>query len=161
MSNDGVIALDIDDRRTDARRAGNDLLLACYGRRFTLEIRTQVATAKGEMRELRNRRSTAKMASQERGPAGGGLAGLDQQVPDPRDRALARRTQRSSWHAVLRQADGPLDPDRKRMFMDMKREVIRLGGYQREFFVADAGTRRWRTRSSTWTASCWRRRRQA
>ena len=34
------------------------------------------------------------------------------------------------------EADGPLDPDRKRMFMDMKREVIRLGGYQREFFVS-------------------------
>ncbi len=34
------------------------------------------------------------------------------------------------------EADGPLDPDRKRMFMDMKREVIRLGRYQREFFVS-------------------------
>ena len=26
-------------------------------------------------------------------------------------------------------ADGPLDPERKRMFMAMKREVLRLGGY--------------------------------
>ena len=33
-------------------------------------------------------------------------------------------------------ADGPLDPERKRMFMAMKREVLRLGGYQREFFVS-------------------------
>ena len=33
------------------------------------------------------------------------------------------------------EADGPLDPDRKRMFMDMKREVIRLGGYRQEFFI--------------------------
>ena len=29
-----------------------------------------------------------------------------------------------------------LDPERKRMFMAMKREVLRLGGYQREFFVS-------------------------
>lgn len=32
--------------------------------------------------------------------------------------------------------DGTLDPERKRMFMAMKREVLRLGGYQREFFVS-------------------------
>jgi hypothetical protein len=33
------------------------------------------------------------------------------------------------------EADGPLDPERKRMFMQMKREVLRLGGYGREFFI--------------------------
>ncbi len=34
------------------------------------------------------------------------------------------------------EADGPLDPDRKRMFMAMKREVLRLGGYAVEYFVS-------------------------
>lgn len=34
------------------------------------------------------------------------------------------------------EADGALDPDRKRMFGAMKREVLRLGGYHREFFVS-------------------------
>jgi exonuclease SbcC len=34
------------------------------------------------------------------------------------------------------EADGPLDPERKRMFMAMKREVLRLGGYEREIFVS-------------------------
>ena len=34
------------------------------------------------------------------------------------------------------EADGPLDADRKRMFMAMKREVLRLGGYGREFFIS-------------------------
>jgi len=29
-----------------------------------------------------------------------------------------------------------LDPERKHMFMAMKREVLRLGGYAREFFVS-------------------------
>ena len=33
------------------------------------------------------------------------------------------------------EADGPLDPERKRMFMAMKREVLRLGGYEREFYI--------------------------
>jgi len=34
------------------------------------------------------------------------------------------------------EADGPLDPERKRMFMAMKREVLRIGGYTEEFFVS-------------------------
>jgi exonuclease SbcC len=34
------------------------------------------------------------------------------------------------------EADGPLDPERKRMFMAMKREVLRLGGYGQELFVS-------------------------
>ena len=34
------------------------------------------------------------------------------------------------------EADGALDPERKRMFMAMKREVLRLGGYEQEFFVS-------------------------
>lgn len=34
------------------------------------------------------------------------------------------------------EADGPLDPERKRMFMAMKREVLRLGGYERELFIS-------------------------
>jgi exonuclease SbcC len=34
------------------------------------------------------------------------------------------------------EADGALDSDRKRMFMQMKREVLHLGGYAREFFVS-------------------------
>ena len=33
------------------------------------------------------------------------------------------------------ETDGPLDPERKRMFMAMKTEVLRLGGYSREYFV--------------------------
>jgi hypothetical protein len=41
------------------------------------------------------------------------------------------------WTASLcDEADGALDSDRKRMFMQMKREVLRLGGYAREFFVS-------------------------
>jgi predicted transposase YbfD/YdcC len=33
------------------------------------------------------------------------------------------------------ESDGALDPERKRMFMAMKREALRLGGYEREFFI--------------------------
>jgi exonuclease SbcC len=52
------------------------------------------------------------------------------------------------------EADGPLDPEHKRMFMAMKREVLRLGGYASEFFVSQTPELTgWPIASSTWKAS--------
>ena len=34
------------------------------------------------------------------------------------------------------ESDGALDPERKQMFVAMKRKVMELGGYQREFFIS-------------------------
>ena len=51
MSHDGLIALAIEDAGPALSGLANDLLLACYGARFTVAIRTQVETAKGEARE--------------------------------------------------------------------------------------------------------------
>jgi exonuclease SbcC len=49
---------------------------------------------------------------------------------------LARNTGRRYTTLFTDEADGALDPQRKRMFMAMKREVLRLGGYEREFFIS-------------------------
>ena len=51
MSNDGLIALAIDDAGPALAGLANDLLLACYGPRFTVSIHTLVETGKGEPRE--------------------------------------------------------------------------------------------------------------
>jgi len=51
MSNDGLIALSIDDAGPTLSSLANDLLLACYGPRFTVSLKTLVETAKGEARE--------------------------------------------------------------------------------------------------------------
>ncbi len=48
---------------------------------------------------------------------------------------LAQNTGRRFDTLFSDEADGPLDPEHKRMFMAMKREVLRLGGYQQEFFI--------------------------
>jgi exonuclease SbcC len=58
-------------------------------------------------------------------------------VPDPGGGTVSRPAHGAPlWRLFSDEADGPLDPERKRMFMAMKREVLRLGGYQREFFVS-------------------------
>jgi len=49
---------------------------------------------------------------------------------------LAQNTGRRFDTLFSDEADGPLDPEHKRMFMAMKREVLRLGGYACEFFVS-------------------------
>jgi hypothetical protein len=49
---------------------------------------------------------------------------------------LAQNTGRRYDTLFSDETDGPLDPERKRMFMAMKRRVLELGGYAREFFVS-------------------------
>ena len=49
---------------------------------------------------------------------------------------LARASGRHYETLFCDEADRALDSERKRMFMQMKREVLRLGGYAREYFVS-------------------------
>ncbi|MBK6974673.1 MAG: DNA repair protein [Sterolibacteriaceae bacterium] len=51
LGNDGIVALSIDDAGPTLSALANDLLLGCYGPRFTVSLKTQVETAKGECRE--------------------------------------------------------------------------------------------------------------
>ena len=46
-----MIALDIDDAGPTLSALANDLLLASYGPRFTLQVITQSTNGKGELRE--------------------------------------------------------------------------------------------------------------
>ena len=139
LSNDGVIALDIDDAGPTFAALANDLLLASYGPRFTLQVCTQTATAKGELREdfdiivhdgLRGESKSLKLVS------GGERVWINECLTRAIALYLAGNTDRRYGTLFTDEADGALDPDRKRMFMQMKREVLRLGGYQREFFIS-------------------------
>ncbi|WP_295638317.1 DNA repair protein [uncultured Methylibium sp.] len=139
LSNDGVVALDIDDAGPTFSALANDLLLACYGPRFTLEVITQTETAKGELREdfdiivhdgLRGEAKSLKLVS------GGERTWIDACLTRAIALYLAGNTGRQFGTLFCDEADGPLDPEHKRMFMDMKREVLRLGNYAREFYVS-------------------------
>jgi exonuclease SbcC len=205
LGNDGVIALCIDDAGPTLASLTNELLLGCYGPRFTVSITTQVETAKKDLKEgfdvlvfdaeTGASKSVAMMSGGERvwiscrqrheiHYAGSPIMpsqGSSHQhpacdCPPGTCRATRHRTARSAaftsgasksislmsggertWidacmtraialyltqHSGRRyatlfsdEADGPLDPDHKRMFMAMKREVLRLGGYEREYFI--------------------------
>lgn len=138
MGNDGVIALAIDDAGPTLAAYTNDLLLACYGPRFTVSIVTQSTTAKGETREdfdiivhdgdSGDSKSVTQMS-------GGERVWINECLVRAIALYLAQNREHGCDTLFSDETDGPLDPERKRMFMAMKTEVLRLGGYAREFFV--------------------------
>jgi len=139
MSNDGLIALAIDDAGPALSVLANDLLLACYGPRFTVSIHTLLETGKGEQKEgfdivvhdgeIGESKSVGLMS-------GGERTWVEACLTRAIALYLAQYTGRRYTTLFSDEADGALDPERKRMFMAMKREVLRLGGYEREFFIS-------------------------
>lgn len=139
MSNDGLIALAIDDAGPALSGLANELLMACYGARFTVSIVTQAETAKGELREgfdivvhdAENGESkSVRMMS------GGERVWINECLVRAVALYLSQTSERRYATLFSDEADGALDPARKRMFGAMKREVLRIGGYTREFFIS-------------------------
>jgi exonuclease SbcC len=139
LSKDGVIALCIDDAGPELSRLVNSLLLTCYGPRFTVRIDTQVETAREELREGfdvvvfdadSGQSKSLEMMS------GGQRVWVNEALTRAIALYLAQSGGRHFDTLFSDEADGPLDPERKRMFMQMKREVLRLGAYGREYFVS-------------------------
>ena len=139
MGNEGLIALAIDDAGPTLSGLVNDLLLACYGPRFSVSITTLQETAKGEQREgfdILVHDAETGQAKSVNAMSGGERVWVNECLVRAVALYLAQHTGRQHETLFSDEADGPLDPDRKRMFMAMKREVLRLGGYEREFFVS-------------------------
>ena len=139
MSHDGLIALAIEDAGPALSGLANDLLLACYGARFTVAIRTQVETAKGEAREgfdIEVHDSESGDAKSVAFMSGGERVWINECLTRAVALYLAQQSGRRCMTLFCDEADGALDANRKRMFMAMKREVLKLGGYEREYFVS-------------------------
>lgn len=139
MSNDGLIALAIDDAGPALSALANDLLLACYGPRFTVSILTQTETAKGEKREdfdIVVHDAESDESKSVRMMSGGERVWINECLVRAVALYLAQSSDRCYETLFSDEADGALDHERKRMFGAMKREVMRLGGYRREFFIS-------------------------
>lgn len=139
MGNDGIVALAVDDAGPELSARANQLLLACYGPRFTVSIRTQLSTAKGDLKEgfeitvhdaCRNSsKSVAKMS-------GGERIWINECLTRAMALYLAEASPCRSGTLFSDEADGAFDAQHKRQFMAMKREVLRIGGYTQEYFIS-------------------------
>ncbi|MDN7683018.1 AAA family ATPase [Burkholderia cenocepacia] len=139
LGNDGVIALTIDDAGPALTQTVNDLLLACYGTRFTVEIQTQRTLANGDTREgfeilVHDAESDSSKAVGVM--SGGQKVWINECLTRGVALYIAGNAGQPYETLFSDESDGPLDPDRKVQFMRMKREVLRQGGYAREFFIS-------------------------
>ena len=139
LGNDGIIALAIDDAGPALSMLTNDLLMACYGPRFTVSIRTLLESGKGQSREgfdvIVHDANTgfAKSASK---MSGGERVWINECLTRAMALYLAQSNNRRSETLFSDEADGAFDAEHKRMFLAMKRQVMQLGNYQQEFFIS-------------------------
>jgi hypothetical protein len=139
LGNGGVVALTIDDAGPALTQMVSDLLLACYGSRFTVEIRNQKALASGELREgfeILVHDAEIDSTKEVSVMSGGQRVWINECLV----RGIVLYTERTDGQPYKTlftdETDGPLDPEKKRQFMRMKREVFRLSGIDREFFIS-------------------------
>ena len=139
FSKDGIIALSIDDAGPTISGLTNQILAACFGPRFNVSIETQVTKRDGEKKEgfdiliddaNNGERSSLSVMS------GGERVWINECISRALALFLAEASGLKEETLFTDETDGALDEDRKRMFMTMKRKVIELGGYKREFFVS-------------------------
>ena len=139
FGNDGIVALAIDDAGPALSDLTNDLLMACYGPRFTVAIRTQAEKADGDMKETfdlivydaeRGDEKSIKSMS------GGEKIWIQEAISRAMALYQAQSSGREYQCLFADESDGALDPERKQQFMAMKRKVLDLGGYEKEIFIS-------------------------
>jgi DNA repair protein SbcC/Rad50 len=138
LGNDGIIAMSIDDAGPRISRITNQLLEDCYGGRFVIRISTQEATATGVLKEafeIHVEDTTRGTSTILDFMSGGETVWINECLI--RAMALFMDQSSGSRYETLfsDESDGPLDEERKRNFMSMKRAVLARGGYKREYMI--------------------------
>jgi exonuclease SbcC len=138
LGNDGIIAMSIDDAGPSISAICNQLLGDCYGGRFCVRISTQDRTATGVLKEsfvihvedtLRGERKTLDDMS------GGEKVWINECLVRSMALYMAQAASNSFATLFSDETDGPLDESRKRQFMAMKRAVLDIGGFEREYII--------------------------
>ncbi len=137
-SYDGIIQLEIEDAGPSVSSIANDLLYACYGSRFSVKIETQGLKADGGIKEIfdilvydaeRDREKSIRNMS------GGEVTWIEDAIT----RAFAIYNLQQSGiicdSLFSDEKDGGLDDKRKGELLAIKREAMKVGAHNREFFI--------------------------
>ena len=137
-SNDGIIALEIDDAGPAISSIANDLLRTCYGPRFSVRFETQATKVDGGMKEVfdilvYDSETDEVVSITEK--SGGQCCWLE----DALTRAIClfniHRSDRVFGTIFSDEKDGALDEGKKIEFMAVKRRSLELGSHARELFI--------------------------
>jgi exonuclease SbcC len=138
-SNDGIIALELDDSAPSIAAIVNDLLLSCYGPRFSVRLDTQAARADGSLKESFD---IVVFDSETDGEqsitdcSGGQLNWLEDALVRGICLFNIHRQDRVFWSLFSDEKDGMLDPEKKREFFAVKRRALEVGTHRQEFFIS-------------------------
>lgn len=137
---EGIITLEIDDAGPAVTALANDLLHSCYGKRFSVKIKTQEPkVGSDEMKEVFD----IEIIDSERGDkkslsdmSGGEETWIDDAIAKAICLFNASRSGKKYITLFSDEKDGRLSAIRKREFVEVKRRVIEIGGFEREYFVS-------------------------
>ncbi len=138
FSNDGIIALEIDDAGPQISAIANELLKV-FGGRFSIRFDTQAAKADG--RSLKETFDiTVFDAETNEAKSIKRLSGGEKTwVEDAITKAICiynKNTSGKEFKTIFTdEKDGALDAEKKREFFLMKRKVLEIGGYDAEFCI--------------------------
>jgi exonuclease SbcC len=138
-SNDGIVALELDDAAPSIAVIVNDLLRACYGARFSVRLDTQAQKADGSMREAFDIIVYDSETDEERSisdTSGGQLSWLEDAITRGICLFNIHRSDRVFATLFSDEKDGALDPQRKLEFLAVKRRALELGTHDQEFFIS-------------------------
>jgi len=139
LGNDGCVALSIDDAGPEIASVCNQLLKECFNGRFTVRLDTQSELKNGNMKETFEVYVFDTLRPEKGKPLGMMSGGEEVIVNEYLTRSIALYAAQSSdagYQTLFTdETDGPFDPQVKRTFMEMKRAVLKKGGYLREYFI--------------------------
>jgi exonuclease SbcC len=137
---EGIIPLEIDDAGPSIGAIANDLLLSCYGPRFTVKISTQEFTADGKnMKDDYDiivydaERGESKSLSD---CSGGEEIWLEDAITKATCLFKTSRSGKQYLALFSDEKDGSLHEGKKLEYMDMKRRVLEVGRFKKEFFIS-------------------------
>lgn len=139
LGNDGLVALSIDDAGPSISGLCNELLKEVYGPSYAVRLDTQRELLSGDYRETFA--ITVLDSSDGKSCLLDYMSGGQQVwINECLTKAIALYVGRTSniRHQTLftDEVDGPLDPDRKRQFMQMKLAVLKRGAHEREYCIS-------------------------
>lgn len=141
----GVIALVIDDAGPTLAALTNELLRDCYGPRFSVRIDTQHENADGTYREdfdIKVFDANSGDAKSLVDMSGGERIWINDALCAAVAVYMNLQTGRDYGCRMSDESDGALDAEKKAQYMAMKREVLKIAGLEREFFISHS--------TSTW-----------
>jgi exonuclease SbcC len=137
-SNDGIIALEIDDSSGSISAIANQLLLECYGPRFSVRVETQAAKSDGGLKETFDISCFDSERDEEksvREMSGGEAITINDAIVRAFNLFNLEKENRHYSTVFMDEGDGPLSEARKQEFFAVKRKAMEIGKHDQEYFI--------------------------